>query len=325
MKKLLVIDTYGLIFRAYHALPSELRTKSGVPTNAIYGFIQMLISLMDQHLPTNILCALESKTKTFRHEILSTYKSNRKEADPELKEQISKVIELIEILNIPAFYVDGYEADDVIGSFVSQHEDQFDEIRIFTGDRDLLQLITSKIHVIMPGFSFSSTKEYDYNEFKNKYHIEKEDFILYKSLIGDPSDNIKGIPGVGPKTAEKIVKEFHTVDSLLANLDQLPERTALSIQENSELLKDYYRLSRIETDIQMDIKADKTKMNGINVRKLRDVVQMYELTSLGKKVARFIDKFEQVYGGVGLFGDERVKKIEYKIIDKVEFNEISDL
>jgi DNA polymerase-1 len=325
MSKLLIIDTYGLIFRAYYAYPA-LTTSDGTPSGAIYGFITMLLKSIELIDPDHIVCSLESSTPTFRHELAADYKGNRKEADVDMKTQIGEVVNVLQSLGIPLLQKDGFEADDVIGSFAIQNQDKFDEIKIITGDRDLYQLISKNIRILMPGKTFSDFIEYDRERFETKYNISLDDFVLYKSLIGDASDNIKGIPGVGPKTAEKIVNQFHSMESILANLDQLPTRTADSIVEHQELWKKFYTLSKIECDIELPIRPEETKIEKLQIYKLRNIIERYELNSLRTRVGKFIDNFEKRYGGFGLFDDgevetsgSKVSELRYFLSDNVEF------
>lgn len=301
-----------------------LTTADGKPTNAILGFMQMLLGSIEKFNPDAIVCSLESESPTFRSKMDSNYKANRKEADPELKEQIGEIINIIGRLEIKTLYADSYEADDVIGSFAMQSQEHFDEVEIVSGDRDLLQLIRPKVKVYLPGKTFSDLIGYTREMFEEKYGINLDDFVLYKALIGDTSDNIKGIPGVGPKTAQNIVNRFHSVDSIIANCDEFPPKVCEAITENADQLKKYYDLSRIETDLKIDLAPEDTKVSKINASALRKIVDEYELKSLTKKVAKFIDTFEQKYGGFGLFDlDEDLKRqeIEYTINDEVNFIE----
>lgn len=323
MSKLLIIDTYGLIFRAYHAYPL-LTTADGKPTNAIFGVISMLLQTIEKYNPDYLACSLESDTPTFRHVLAHDYKANRKVPDNALVTQIAEIKDLLSFLNIRTLQKDGFEADDVIGSYATQNQDKFDQIQIVTGDRDLYQLLSDKIRILMPGFNFSQITEYDIEKFETKYNIKLEDFVLYKSLIGDASDNIKGIPGVGPKTAEKIVNEFHSIDAILANLDQLPPRIAESIDECKDLWINYYKLSEIDKNVQLDISPEDLKISKINFYKLRNIIDQYEFKSLQKRVAKFLDTFEAKYGGFGLFSDEatevRKSELKYSVVEKADFS-----
>ncbi|BDQ04484.1 MAG: hypothetical protein KatS3mg084_0002 [Candidatus Dojkabacteria bacterium] len=324
MAKLLIIDTYGLIFRAYHAYPL-LTTSDGRPTNAIFGFTQMLLNCIEKFAPDFIVCSLESETPTFRHEIDSNYKANRKEVDTELKVQIPEIINLISRLNIKVLQKNGYEADDVIGSFAVQNQNKFDSIEIITGDRDLLQLISPKIRIFMPGKKFSDLIEFNEITFSEKFGIQVSDYVLYKSLIGDSSDNIKGVPGIGPKSATEIVKKFHSVEAILANLDELPPRIAEAISENQYLLKKYYDLSKIKCDLEIDLTPEDLKVKRMNITALRQILDEYEFKSLSTKIAKFIDKFEKKYHGFDIFDTENIKykslELEYTIVDYINFEQ----
>ena len=318
-KKLLIIDSFGLIFRAYHAYPI-LTKADGSPTNAIFGVLQMLLGSIEKFDPDYILCSLESETPTFRHKLAADYKGKRKEVDNELQVQIPQIINMIQSLNIKTLQKDGYEADDVIGSYATQMQDQFDRVDIITGDRDLLQLISDKIHIFMPGKSFSDLIEYDREKFTEKFGIALEDFVTYKTLIGDASDNIKGVPGIGPKTAATMVNQFHTIQSILANTDQLSQRFAIAIEENKDLLERYYELCKIETGIECDLKPEDIKVSKINASRLRTIIREMEFTSMTKRIAKFIDNFEKKHGGFGLFAefddDNKNHEVEYSLGEK---------
>lgn len=324
MKKLLIIDSFALIFRAYHAYPM-LTTADGQPTNAIFGFLQMLLGTIEKFDPDYIACSLESETPTFRHKLSADYKANRKEPDNELTIQIPQIINLIQSLNIKTLQKDGFEADDVIGSYACQNQNEFDQVCIVTGDRDLLQLISEKIHVFMPGKSFADLIEYDRAKFTEKFGVELEDYVLYKTLIGDSSDNIKGVPGIGPKTAVNIIKKFNSLDSIVANTDQLPQRFAVAIEENRDLLEKYYQLCKIDTDIKLDLTPEDLKLSKMNASRLRSLIREYELTSMTKRVTKFIDNFEKRYGGFGLFdesyNDEKQHEVDYKLVESIKFED----
>lgn len=294
MKNLLIIDTFGLIFRAYYALP-PLTSSDGTPTGAIYGFLQMLLSVIQKHDPEYIVCSLESTTPTFRHEMNIDYKANRKETEPDLKVQIEIIIDLINQLNIKTLQKDGFEADDVIGTFANKNFDRFERIDILTGDRDLLQLVNQKIVVMMPGRPFNNITVFDEKIFEEKFCFSVDRYVLYKALIGDSSDNIKGIPGIGPKTATEIVKKFEDINSLLANLDDLPTRIALSIQENQSILRQSFELSQIRFDVDLDLEIEFCKLSTMRVHKLRDFMTKFEFRSLATKINKFIDWFESKY------------------------------
>lgn len=322
MSKILIIDTFGLIFRAYHAYPM-LTTTDGRPTNAIYGFMQMLLNSIEKFNPDALVCSLESESQTFRSKLDTNYKANRKEPDDELKFQIREIVNIIERLGIKTLFKDGYEADDVIGSFAKQCQDYFDKVEIITGDKDLLQLINEKVKVFIPGKTFSDLVEYDRKKFQEKFGIDLDDFVLYKSLVGDLSDNIKGVPGIGPKTAAQIVNKFHSVESIIANVDDLPPKIAESIIENQDPLKRYFELCTIKTDIPINLIPEDTKICKLNVTALRKIIEEYELKSLSTKIAKFIDNFEKKYGGFGLFDlgvDTKVNEVSYVVIENVKFD-----
>ncbi len=323
MKNLLIIDTFGLIFRAYYALPS-LSTSDGTPTGAIYGFLQMLLSVIQKHDPEYIVCSLESTTPTFRHEMNIDYKANRKETEPDLKVQIEIIIDLINQLNIKTLQKDGFEADDVIGSFAYKNQEGFDRIDILTGDRDLLQLVNQKVVVMMPGRPFNNLTVFDGKTFEERFGFTVDRYVLYKALVGDSSDNIKGIPGIGPKTATEIVKKSEDINSLLANLDELPTRLALSIQENQSTLRQSFELSQIRFDVDLDLEIEFCKLSTMRVHKLRDFMTKFEFRSLATKINKFIDWFETKYSSTLWEESEQNYNLFYNLTSDIEYENLNN-
>lgn len=321
MKNLLIIDTFALIFRAYHAYPADLTARDGTPTNAIFGILQMVMSIVEKYEPDCIVFALESRTKTFREEMYEAYKANRKEPDENIKIQIEIIIKILRDLDVLCLSVDGYEADDVIGSIVNKYASKYKKIEILTGDRDLLQLIRKNVFVLLPGFVFSQIKIYNEKEFVKKYDVKVEDYVFYKALIGDTSDNIKGIPGIGPKTAVKVINQFNDTEKLFANLDSIDPRIASKLENELDNLRTYVELSKVYLDLDIELDESKCRTNKMNVNKLRDIVQKYEFKSIGPKTAKFIDFFNKKYGENNLFADlEEEFKLDYKIVDRVQYD-----
>lgn len=231
MKKLFIIDISNFIFRAFYAI-RPLTAPDKTPVNAVYGVWQMLYKLLDEHKPTHVFVARDTKRKTFRHEIYPEYKANRTDPPEDLKPQFALVFELIEKMHLPMFGLDNYEADDLIGSAVTQWKNYFDEIVIVSGDKDLMQFVDDKVKQL------DTMKDhiYDRKDVFVKMGVWPEQVVDYLSLVGDSSDNIPGVAGIGTKGAQKLLAEYGSLEKILANV---PNLSSAKIKNSlSEHLKD---------------------------------------------------------------------------------------
>lgn len=228
MKKLVLIDSNAVIHRAYHALPKTMSTRKGEQTNAVYGFTTTLIKALEDLKPDYIAASFDVSKSTFRTEKYAEYKAHRVAADQELYDQIPRVRELLAALNIPVYDKDGYEADDCIGTIVKNcHEhnklcknipNDGLEVYIISGDKDIYQLIDGNIFVYSLRKGLSQMFVVDRKKIKEEYNLDPEDFIDLKALAGDPSDNIPGVPGIGPKTATDLLIKFDTLSGLYSKI-----------------------------------------------------------------------------------------------------------
>ena len=221
MKTLLLIDAHALIHRSYHAIP-PLTTPNGEPIGAIYGLTRALLKTMKEHEPDYVAAAFDRPEPTFRKEMFEAYKAQRPKAPDELVSQLIKARELFTKFNIPIFELPGYEGDDIIGTLAAKFGGDKDiHITILTGDMDTLQLVKGKqIVVCAPKKGISETITYDATAVRARYELDPEQMTDYKGLVGDPSDNIPGVPGVGPKTALQALKEFGTIENLYASMKE---------------------------------------------------------------------------------------------------------
>jgi len=221
MKKLVLIDSNAIIHRAYHALPPNMKNSKGELTNAVYGFTTTLIKVLEDLKPDYIAASFDVSKKTFRTEHYAEYKANRVKADQELYDQIPRVKELLEVLNIPSYELEGYEADDVIGTITSriQNTDNSLQSYIVTGDKDLFQLINGNVFVYSLRRGLSDMVVVDGEYIKKEYNLDPADFIDLKALAGDPSDNIPGVPHIGIKTATDLLQKFDTLDNLYHEIE----------------------------------------------------------------------------------------------------------
>ena len=217
MEKLLILDSNSLMNRAFYALP-PLTNSEGINTNAIYGFTNMLIKLKEELKPDYIVAAFDRKAPTFRHNEYEDYKAGRKKMPPELGEQFPLIKELLELLAINIYEIDGFEADDIIGTVAKIAEKNNIEVYIVTGDKDALQLATKTTKIIITKKGVSETAVYDEDSFIQEFSVTPTQFIDVKGLMGDKSDNIPGVPGVGEKTAFKLIQTYGSIEEVLNNI-----------------------------------------------------------------------------------------------------------
>ena len=219
--RMIIIDGNSLVNRAFYALP-PLTTKQGLPTNAVYGFITMLFKILEEYRPDYISVAFDRKEVTFRHNEYSDYKAQRKGMPEDLAAQIPVLKDLLDAMDINRMEAAGFEADDIIGTLSRHGEEQGMEVLIVTGDRDALQLVSDKVKVIYTKRGVSDFELCDTGTVKERYGLEPVGLIDLKGLMGDKSDNIPGVPGIGEKTALKLLKQYGSLEAVLENVDSMP-------------------------------------------------------------------------------------------------------
>ncbi len=218
-KRLIIIDCNSIIHRAFHAIP-PLATKKGELVNAVYGFTSVLLKLLRELQPVYIAACFDTAAPTFRHQAYKEYKANRVRQPQEFYDQIPLAKEVLQALNIPFFEKDGYEADDLIGILTKTYYRPEIEIVIVTGDLDTLQLVDQKTRVYFLHQGVSGVKIYDENQVKSRYNLGPQQLLDFKALVGDPSDNIPGIKGVGKKTALELIKRFGSLEAIYEYLEK---------------------------------------------------------------------------------------------------------
>lgn len=219
-KKLVLIDGNSIAYRAFFALPL-LNNDKGIHTNAVYGFAMMLMRILEDEKPTHILVAFDAGKTTFRHKTFSEYKGGRQKTPSELSEQFPFIQELLDSYGISRYQLENYEADDIIGTLSLLGEKEGFDVRVISGDKDLTQLASDKTRVGITRKGITDIEEYTPEHIKEKYGLTPDQIIDMKGLMGDPSDNIPGVPGVGEKTAIKLLKEFSTVENLLNSIESV--------------------------------------------------------------------------------------------------------
>ncbi|RYG33848.1 DNA polymerase I, partial [bacterium] len=254
-RRLTIIDGYSLLYRAFFAT-RYLSTSDGRPTNALFGFVGMLFTLLEQKRPHAIVVAMDAPGKTFRHHDYAEYKGTRKETVDELKVQLVGARELIQSLGIPVVEVTGFEADDVVGTISRLAEENGYHTLIVTGDLDALQLVDECVRVLTPGKGMSETTEYGIADVEARYGFGPEFVPDFKALKGDTSDNIPGVPGIGDKGAAELIGEFGTIEAMLENFEKLPAKYQKKIAGNEDQMRKSKWLATIvrEAPVQYDFK-----------------------------------------------------------------------
>lgn len=239
MSKLVLIDGNAILHRAYHALP-PLSLPDGRMVNAVYGFVSMLLRVIQDLKPRYITVAFDTAKPTFRHTEYVGYQAHRPRTDSSLSGQFETTYKVLDAMNIPIFFLPGYEADDVIGTLATQAVEskeknyQIDEIVIVTGDRDILQLVNKKIKVYMPIKGLTEAKIFEEKDVLEKMGVLPSKIVDFKALVGDPSDNYPGVPGIGPKTAVGLLEKFGNLENIYDNLVLIPEKVSRKLAEGAE-------------------------------------------------------------------------------------------
>lgn len=283
MNKLIIIDSNGVMHRAYHAYPHL--SANNIPTNVVYGFLAMIYKLMIEFSPNYFIAVFDTPKPTFRKELYQGYQIQRPKMEEDFAVQIPLVKEALDCAGILRLEKDGYEADDIIGTICHRLKNRPDlQIVIISSDQDIFQLIDKNIIVASPITGLTKIKIYDEAEVKKKLRISPKQIVDYKALVGDASDNYPGAKGIGPMTAVKLISRFETVDNLLQNLNQIKSekiRKILVEEKNNIYLS--RKLAQIVRDVPLDIDIEKARINGFN-RQLESFLEKYQIFSLLRRI-----------------------------------------
>ena len=282
-EKIVIIDGNSLLYRAFYALPL-LQNRRGEHTNAVYGFTNMLLKLIDEENPDYIAVAFDPPKPTFRSRIDGSYKAQREKAPPELGEQILRTHQILEAMRIPVFEVEDFEADDVIGTLADQFTDKGHEVTIVSGDADLLQMLGDRVTVMMTKKGITQMERYDRERLKEEYGLEPRQIIDYKALKGDSSDNIPGVPGIGEKTARSLIEEYDTLDNIYDNIGRLKKKTAANLKDYRDQLYTGRELVTLRRDVPFDIDWEQCRYREPDYESLVALFNELEFKSLVKKL-----------------------------------------
>ncbi|PAL11376.1 DNA polymerase I [Peribacillus simplex] len=263
-KKLVLIDGNSIAYRAFFALPL-LNNDKGVHTNSVYGFTMMLNRILEEEKPTHILVAFDAGKTTFRHESFKEYKGGRQKTPPELSEQFPFIRELLDCFQIKRYELENYEADDIIGTLSLQAEKDGFEVKVISGDKDLTQLSSPSTTVSITKKGITEIEEYTPKHIHEKYGLSPLQIIDLKGLMGDASDNIPGIPGVGEKTALKLLHQFETVENLLQSIDEVSgQKLKEKIEEHKDLAILSKELATITREAPLEVSVNETEYTGMD-------------------------------------------------------------
>ncbi|MCM1990702.1 DNA polymerase I [Oceanirhabdus seepicola] len=285
MGKIVILDCNSLMYRAFYGLP-PLTNSEGLTTNAIYGISTMLFKIAEDFDPKYIAATFDRKAPTFRHVEYKEYKAGRKKMPPELAEQIPYIKELLQNFGAGKFEIDGFEADDIIGTIARKAESEGKEVFIVTGDKDALQLASDNIKVVINKKGMTQVEVYDRERIIEEMGVTPTEFIDVKGLMGDKSDNIPGVPGVGEKTALKLIKEYHTVEKVLENLDKVKgKKLNENLTNYAEQAIFSKKLATINTEVPIGFTMDEMDYEqNRDVSKLREMFYKFQFKSLISKI-----------------------------------------
>jgi DNA polymerase-1 len=282
-KKLVLIDGHALAYRAFHALPEDMKTSRGELTNAVYGFTSMLLNVLRDEKPTHIAVAFD-KGLTFRHDMYTEYKAHRAKMPEEMQSQMARVRQVVETLGIPAFEQEGYEADDLLGTLARQAEEQGIDVLIVTGDMDLLQLVDQHTRVLTSRWRFSDTVTYDLDGVKQRYGLVPAQLVDLKALMGDKSDNIPGVRGVGEKTATNLIQEYGTLEAIYEHLDEVQARFRGKLEAERDMAFLSRRLGTIVRDVPVQLDLDACRVRSFSRERVLDLFHELEFRSLVERL-----------------------------------------
>ena len=310
-KKLLILDGHSMAFRAFYALPVEnFSTSAGQPTNAIYGFASMLINLIRDEKPTHIATAFDVSRKTFRSEKFPEYKANRAATPEEFRSQVSYINELLDAFAIPHFELEGFEADDVIATFVKHFSDEA-EIYICSGDRDSFQLVSDQVTVLYPKKGVTELARMTPSAVLEKYGLTPKQYPDFAAVRGDPSDNLPSIPGVGEKTATKWIQEFGSLSELIAKVDTVPGKAGEALRTALPSVITNRELTQLRSDLPLSPDLEDLSWSGVEISKVSQFFDKLEIKALKARVAPFAKD--------GQVKEIAAKKVNVREVNRVEF------
>ncbi len=306
-----LLDGHALAYRAYFALTAggtggaRWRTSSGEPTAAVYGFTSILLRILEQERPDFLAVAFDTG-RTFRDEIYPEYKATRAKMPDDLVPQMERIRQIVDAFGFPRLEVEGYEADDVLGSAARRSAtEQGMGVKIITGDRDLLQLVDNRIIVSLPKRQLSESEDYTPEKVLAVFGVRPDQIVDFKALVGDKSDNIPGVRGIGEKTAVKLLQKYGDLDNIYAHLDELSPGLRKKLEEGRESAYLSRRLAKIKTDLPVSVDLEAARPNPENTEKVEELFRVLEFRSLLRRLRQWQSALsgEEEPAQLSLFGD----------------------
>ena len=297
MKQLILIDGNSLMYRAYYATAYSgnlMKTSTGIFTNALYGFINMMTKVIDDFEHSHMLVAFDAGKTTFRHDVLESYKDGRKPMPDEMRSQINYIKQYLDKSRVTRLEMPTYEADDIIGTYaVMAQADDFDHVHIITGDKDLLQMVSDKVTVHITRKGVTEIDSFDVAAVYDKYELTPAQITDLKGLMGDPSDNLPGIPGVGEKTAIKLLKQFETVENLATKTEELKGKQREKVETHIDQALLCKKMATIKTDVPVELTFEQIQYETPDVEALIPFYKEMEFNAFLKKMSTNVPKKEQ--------------------------------
>ncbi|MHA7278298.1 DNA polymerase I [Arthrobacter sp. MDT2-2] len=283
--RLLVVDGHSMAFRAFYALPPEnFSTDTGQHTNAVYGFTAMLINLIKDQKPSHVAVAFDLDTPTFRSEEYTEYKGGRSKTPEEFHGQVDLIIKVMEAMRIPTISLDGYEADDILATLAFQAAAADWDVQVVSGDRDAFQLVNDRVTVLYPKQGVTNIPQMDAQAIEEKYFVPPHQYSDLAALVGESADNLPGVPGVGPKTAAKWIKQYGGLEGILENLDKIGGKVGDSLRANIEDVKRNRRLNRLLTDLDLPVDLDAMVSQHPDRSAVEDLFDSLQFNTLRKRL-----------------------------------------
>jgi DNA polymerase-1 len=285
MKKLVLIDGNAILHRAYHALP-PLNNKDGKPTNAVYGFFTMLFKIIEDLKPEYLIVCFDREKPTFRKELYVGYQGSRPKLADDLSPQFGMVHKALDEAKINHCGIDGYEADDLIGTLSKEGAEKGLSVIIVSGDRDLLQLVNKNVLVLAPIIGMTKMILFDEAKIREKYGLEPSQFIDYKALVGDSSDNYPGVSGIGPKTASSLLEKYKTFEGLYEHISELPAPIKEKLANDAEQAALAKKLATIVTDAPIKLEEKEASLSNLDANALKKVFENLGFKSIQNKIPK---------------------------------------
>ena len=327
---LYLIDGHALAYRTYFAITAgmsdRMQTRTGEPTAGIFGFANVLMRLLEQERPEYLAVAFDTG-KTFRNELYPEYKATRAKMPDDLRPQIERIRQMVDTFHLPRLEKEGVEADDVLGSVATQAVEQGLGVKIITGDRDLLQLVNDRIIVSLPGSRLADAKNYSAADVKEFLGVEPGQVVDYKALVGDTSDNIPGVPGIGPKTAVSLLETYTTLDNLYQHIDEIPGKAGEKLRTGKESAYMSRELARIKKDVGIRLVLEEARTDHLDVPAVENLFRELEFRTLIPRLRMVAAPLkQQETPQLSLFGEEMKEivvpqpsyTLDVKVIDTAE-------